>query len=222
MAPNSSQSDIGLYVAIAIAIVVIIITFLFSRRFRKSINVVLLIGLSDAGKTAIFTKIMFNKPKKSVTSLKENEGTNHDLNLKLIDLPGADRLRNRYWEQFRNKANHIVFVLDSTAVDSKLRDLSEYLYAILSDSVVHKNKMMFTITCHKQDLDEAKSIRDIKSVLEKELNAIRDTKKGQLGKTSEEEEEDYLVHKDISFDALRVKFIETSSSNIDQLIKLII
>ena len=222
LSPKKDNSQ--LYIAIAVAIIVIVITLLLSRRFKKSTRVVLLTGLSDSGKTAIFSKVIFNKAKKSVTSLKENEATSNDLNLKFIDLPGADRLRSRYWEQYRSKARHVIFVVDSSTVNGMLRDLSEYLYVLLSDGIVYKNQIRFTIACNKQDLENAKRKDQVKFILEKELNAIRDTRKGQLGKTSEEEDEDYLASQageEISLDALKVNFIETSMNNVDQLIKTI-
>lgn len=221
--PNSYKS-IDLYLALAVAIIVIIVTFLLSRKLKRPVNVVLLTGLSDSGKTAIFSKIIYNKFKKTVTSLKENESTINELNLELIDLPGAERLRGRYWESHRNKARHVVYIVDSTTVETKIRDLSEYLYTLLSDGIIYKNNIQFTIACNKQDLDDRKTKELIKPMLEKELNAIRKTKKGQLGKTSNEEEEDYLAarqEENLLLDSLNVNFIETSIHNLDQLIKTI-
>lgn len=212
---------------IYVALAVVIITFLISvvifiiKKFRKPINVVLLTGLSDSGKTAIFSKIIFNKFKKSVTSLKENEATIKELNLKLIDLPGADRLRESYWEQYRSEAQHVFYIIDSTTVDAKIRDLGEYLYTLLSDGVVHKGKTRLTIACNKQDLDGALSKENLKHILEKELNAIRATKKGRLGKTSNEEKEDYLAARQEEFLTLGVNLIETSIHNLAPLIKTI-
>lgn len=217
--------NIDIYLALAVTLVVVIITYLLTRKFKKSTNVVLLTGLSDSGKTAIFSKIIFNKPKNSVTSLKENEATVKELNLTIVDLPGADRLRNTYWEQYRTKAHHVIFVIDSTTVEAKLRDLGEYLYLLLSDKTLHDNKIQFSIACNKQDLEGAKKIDQIKPIIEKELNAIKDTRSGQLGKTSNEEVEDYLTkfaEGGISLDNLEVKFIETSVYNPQELIKLIL
>lgn len=212
------------YLNILIAVfLVVFVTFLLLRKLKKPANVVLLAGLSDSGKTAIFSKVIFNKPKKSVTSLKENEASMDALGLKLIDIPGTERLRCRYWEQYRKNASQIIYVVDSTTVDSRLRDLSEYLYLLLGDPIVHKHKVRFTIACNKQDLEGAKKTDFIKTTLEKELNAIRATKKGQLGKTSEEEgEEDYLINEEVSLDKLKVNFIETSSNNIEQLIRILL
>lgn len=200
---------------VAVAIIVIVISFLITRRLRKTLRTVLLIGLSDAGKTAIFSRIVFNKPKKTVTSLKENEATVNDLNLKLIDLPGAERLRMRFWEQYRTKADHVMYVVDSANLKAKIGDLSEHLYQILADD---KFKANITIVCHKQDMEEAKSKSEVKSTLEKELNVIEKTKKGQLGKTSNEEENQQFQFKG----SLDMNFIETSINNIDQFVKIIL
>lgn len=213
-----------IYVAVALAIFAILITFLLSRR-RKSVNTVALLGLSDAGKTAIFTKIIFNKLKTTVTSLKENDATSSDLNLRMIDIPGADRLRDRVWDQYKSKVNHILFIVDSTCIDNKLRDCSEYLYSILSDPNTHKNNTQFTIVSHKQDLDGAQSVDALREMIETELTSIKATKTGQLGKTSNEEVEDYLSRfgkEPVNLNSLGVNFIETSVHNLEQLIKIIL
>lgn len=217
---NYKMTDV--YLALVLTLLVVIITYLLTRRLKKSTNVVLLTGLPDAGKTAIFTKIIFNKSKKSVTSLKENEAMINELNLKLIDLPGADRLRSRFWEQYRANARHVIFMLDSTNVENKIRDLSEYLYGLLSDGILYKNKIQFTVACNKQDVDGAQKKDVIKSQLEQELLAIRSTRAGQLGKTSNEEEEDYLAKREPQEILSHVNFIETSVHNPEQLIKLIL
>lgn len=214
-----------IYIAILVAILAVVITFLLSRKFRQSVNVVLLTGLSDSGKTALFTKIIFNKPKRSVTSLKENEATIKELNLKLLDLPGAERLRSRYWERYRGEARHVIFIIDSTTLNKQLRDLSEYLYVLLSDGILYKNKIKFTIACNKQDLENASKKHEIKTILENELTAIKNTKTGQIGKASNEEDDDYLAKldiKEISLDKLKVNLIETSINNPDQLVKIIL
>lgn len=213
-----------LYITILLAIIVVIITFLLSRKFRKTTNVVLLTGLSDSGKTAIFSKIVFNKPKKSVTSLKESEATINELGVKLVDLPGADRLRTLSWEKYRTQARHVVLVIDSTTVESSIRNLSEFLYSLLSDGILYTSKIRFTIACNKQDQDSALKKDDIKDLLEKELSAIKETKKGQLGKTSDEEIEDYIARiegKSVSLDSLKVELIETSMYNPEELVKII-
>lgn len=212
------------YLAIGVAVVIILITFLLSRRLKKAVNVVLLIGISESGKTALFSRIIFNKPKKTVTSLSLNEAIVSDLNIHLVDLPGADRYRNRCYELYRDKARHIVVVIDSTTFRTKLREVSEHLYMVLSDSANYKNQTRITIACHKQDIDGAPGAEIIAPILEKELCAIRNTRAGQLAKTSNDESEDHLAKfktKELTFANLGVKLVETSISNVENLIKTI-
>lgn len=213
-----------IYLTILFALLVVIVTFLLSRKLRRPTNVVLLAGLSGSGKTALFTRIIFNKPKKCVTSLKENEAYIKEFNLRLIDIPGNERLRGRYWDQYRSEARHVVFVLDSGSFEEKLRDLSEYLYELLSDSIIYKSKIKFTIACHKQDIGGSLRKYPIEASLDKELTAIRATKSCQIGKASDEEEEDYLLRlssENISLKNLNVNIIETSTYNPDSLTRMI-
>ena len=219
---DSSKYSLGWLWLIMFTFLLIFLTCFLPRRFKRALNVVLLTGLSDSGKTAIFSKIIFNKPKKSVTSLKENEAIIEELNLKLIDLPGADRLRGRFWEQYRAKARHVVFILDSTTVENKLRDISEFVYSLLCDGILYKNRIKFTIACNKQDLDGAKRKNHIRSLIESELIAIRSTRAGQLGKTSDEEEEDHFAKNDPQDILASVNYIELSVHNPEQLIKLVL
>jgi len=222
---NLDYSMTELYYAAIFTLLLLIITYFLTKRFRKQPNVVLLTGLSDSGKTAIFSKIVFNKYKHSVTSLKENEVTLDEFNLKLIDLPGADRLRNRYWNQYKARARQVIFMLDSTTVESKIRDLGEYLYTLLSDGVFNKTGVKLTIACNKQDLEGAMKKEMVSVLLEKELNAIKETKSGQLKKTSDEEEEDLLARRftgPISLDSLKVGLVEISVDRPEQIVRLIL
>lgn len=225
--PNEEYNLSEYYLTLLATILVIAIVYLFTKRRRQLTNVVLLTGLSGSGKTAIFSKIIFNKQKKTLCSLRENEADNKDLNLKLIDLPGADRLRDLYWEQYRAKAKHVIFVVDSTDIDSKIRDISDHLYNILSDSVVHKNKIKCTIACNKQDLPAARNQDEIKFLIEKEINALRETKKGQLGKTSDEDDYDYIAKtfgsdEPLTLHSLQVDLIQISMQRLDNLMRILI
>lgn len=228
---SNSNQDIstlgpsGFYLALFFTILAIFLVYLTRR--RKSSNTVLLLGLSDSGKTGLFTKLIFNKRKKSVTSLTNNVAECKDLNLHVIDLPGADRLRDIYWEQHKANANRIIFVIDSTTIQEKIRDVSEYLYGLLSDGIIYKNKIQFTVACNKQDLDGSIKKDEIQALLQRELKAIQTTKAGQLEKTSNEEIEDYIAKKfgtadEIELNQLNVQFIETSIFNIEHLMRILI
>ena len=63
---------------------------------------ILLTGISGAGKTTILSQVLAGKEAETVTSLKENQGayaTEKGV-LNLVDLPGAEAIRQKYFDQF--------------------------------------------------------------------------------------------------------------------------
>lgn len=89
--------------------------------------------------------------------------------LQIIDIPGHERLRDKFFDTFKSAARGIVFVIDSSTLQKCVRDVAEYLYTVLSDNVVSSVKPKILILCNKQDHLSAKGCEVIKSVLEKEL-----------------------------------------------------
>lgn len=45
--------------------------------------------------------------------------------LRIVDLPGQDRLRNKYFDQYKNNAKAIVYVVDSVTIQKEIRDVAE-------------------------------------------------------------------------------------------------
>ncbi|KAJ8721984.1 hypothetical protein PYW08_004386 [Mythimna loreyi] len=165
--------------------VVLLFTILFwwcFTRRRTQRRSVLLMGLSDSGKTLLFVRLVYSQYRQTFTSMKENveEYLTTSNNFKLVDMPGQERLRNRYFDQYKNSAKGIVYVIDSVTIQKEIRDVAEYLYTVLSDPVVQSYNIPLLILCNKQDQDLAKGSQVIKSLLEKEINLVRVTKSSQL------------------------------------------
>lgn len=89
--------------------------------------------------------------------------------MKIIDVPGHERLRDKFFEQYKSLAKGIVFVVDSLTLQQDVRDAAEYLYNILTDAVVVQNKPKILILCNKQDQSLAKGSNVVRSIFEKEL-----------------------------------------------------
>lgn len=87
----------------------------------------------------------------------------------MIDLPGHERLREKFFDQYKSIARGIVFVVDSVTLQKDVRDVAEYLYNILSDNIVASSSPSILILCNKQDLSLAKGPNAVKTILEKEL-----------------------------------------------------
>lgn len=87
----------------------------------------------------------------------------------MIDIPGYDRLRDKFLDKYKSSARVILYVIDSVTLQHDIRDSAEYLYNILSDPQVASNVSSVLIVCNKQDLPSAKSSAFVKNLLEKEL-----------------------------------------------------
>ncbi|KAK8757197.1 hypothetical protein V5799_000100 [Amblyomma americanum] len=95
-----------IYVLVAL-VVVLITTLIFFQRRKNLRRAVLIVGLSDSGKTLLFSQLVARKKVGTYTSIKENKAS-YDVPkkgpLSLIDLPGNDRMRARFLDQFKGVA----------------------------------------------------------------------------------------------------------------------
>ncbi|XP_049873393.1 signal recognition particle receptor subunit beta [Pectinophora gossypiella] len=209
-----------------LSLLVLILTLLFwwfiGRRHvqRRS---VLLMGLSDSGKTLLFVRMVFGQYRQSFTSMKENVSDYLSINSKvrIVDLPGEERLRMKYFDSYKDMARGIVYVVDSVTIQKDIRDVAEWLYTILVDKTVQSACPPILILCNKQDQPLAKGSQVVKNLLEKELNLVRVTKSSQLESVdpSQADQTGYLGKqgKDFEFSQLRnrVDFAEASANTGD-------
>lgn len=84
-------------------------------------------GLSEAGKSAIFMQVLHDKFPDTFTSITENvdnysKGT---LSGRIIDIPGHYRVRDKSFEKYKRTAKGIAFVIDSVTVQKEIRDVAE-------------------------------------------------------------------------------------------------
>lgn len=102
--------------------------FLVKKRKAKRTDVVLA-GLCDAGKTLLFSLVLNGSEVETFTSLKENFGflTLEKGIVRLVDLPGHERLRMRFLENYKNTTKALAFVVDSSAIQKEIKDVAEYV-----------------------------------------------------------------------------------------------
>ena len=130
---------------------------------------VLFLGLDNAGKTTIL-KAMCNEPP---TSIAPTRGFNvkqlkvNKLELNIWDIGGQRALR-AYWQNYYDKVNGIVWVVDS-ADERRLEETGEELAALLQEEKLAGAPVI--ILANKQDLATAKSADDISIALN--LHMIR-------------------------------------------------
>ncbi|KAK6753512.1 hypothetical protein RB195_012853 [Necator americanus] len=175
--------------ALVCAVLLVLITtiVLVFRALRDKADTFLIVGLSDSGKTHIFGKIA-NKNTEPVTytSFQENV-LDLDIkgkHLKVVDFPGAERLRKQLVEKWLKKGctslRGITFVVDSSSFSKRARDVAEFLYDVALET---GKKVPILVACNKQDHGLAKSSQVIRSSLEKEIGMINKTRAAALTTT---------------------------------------
>ncbi|XP_076807039.1 signal recognition particle receptor subunit beta-like [Clavelina lepadiformis] len=213
---------IGLFIVFCTAVLWRFITGSSSKR-----DGVLLIGLSDAGKTNLFSQLVSGTGRSTQTSLKENEasyaveGAKRSESLTLLDLPGHEAIRQQFVEKFKDKARGIVYIVDSETFQKNIKDVAEFLFQILTDKSINKMSPKVCIACNKQDKLMAKSKKVIQSQLEKELNTVRKTQSAALSSTSGSGDDNvYLGMKGEEFQfshvkKFKVEFLECNAKSDD-------
>ncbi|XP_029069748.1 signal recognition particle receptor subunit beta isoform X1 [Monodon monoceros] len=144
--------------SVVVALVAVLLTLVFwkfIRSRRSSQRAVLLVGLCDSGKTLLFVRLLTGLYRDTQTSITDSSAAyrvnnNRGTSLTLIDLPGHESLRLQFLERFKASARAIVFVVDSAAFQREVKDVAEFLYQVLLDSIGLKNTPSFLIACNKQ------------------------------------------------------------------------
>lgn len=225
---QSSENGALDYGAIAIALVVVLLTivWIYRRVFgKKKGRSILIVGPSDAGKTAIFVQVWQDRNVDTVTSVVANEGdyspSNGRPDVVLKDLPGNDRVRQKFWESNKAGVRGIICVIDAAGGSKSIRDGADVLYNILTDPLVAKVRPNVLIFANKQDLPTAKGIRVIRASLEREITTLRLTKSATLQTTEGNVSSSKMLgrpDKDFDFDQLlplKVEFAEGTGNSTD-------
>nr|CAG4641155.1 EOG090X0C7N [Eulimnadia texana] len=219
---NLLQGNSGL-IGILVAVFVVLLTgvfFLWKRR-GTSRRGVLLYGLCDSGKTSLFSLLIYNKVLDTFTSLKENIGDyviEGKAALKVVDVPGHERIRQRFLDKYHSSAHCLIFVIDSVTFTKEIRDVAECLYSVLVNPGVSSGCRSLLIVCNKQDQTLAKGAQLIKTQLEKEMNLLRTTRSNQLEAVSGSTNNNTFLGKpgkDFEFSHLqssKVEFVEATCS----------
>jgi signal recognition particle receptor subunit beta len=177
---------VTLGIAVALVVVLLIVLQLLVRPTSKN-NLFLIVGPSNAGKTALFFRIWLDKAVNSVTSMKENDGTfvfpsekgTSARPIRFIDVPGHLRARG-VAKEYLPRAAGILFIID--AADFQVRQAAEALFFVLSNRLVRTRRIPILLVLNKVDAAAASQnpsdlSSSIQAQLEKELTVLRHTKK---------------------------------------------
>nr|XP_018902156.1 PREDICTED: signal recognition particle receptor subunit beta [Bemisia tabaci] len=208
----------GIIVAVIVVIITLAILILYRRRQSAKRNV-LIMGLCNSGKTLLFARLLLHQFRPTLTSIKENAEDCVFGNgvVKLVDIPGSERVRGKYFDLYKPLARAVIFVIDSSTILEEIRDIAELLFTILTDHTLASNQVKILIACNKQDELNSKSANDVQVILEKELNLLKSTKSHQLDSISDSGSKQVPLcpaDKDFEFSKSRfvVDFAESSLS----------
>ncbi|KAJ6525625.1 signal recognition particle receptor beta subunit-domain-containing protein [Mycena capillaripes] len=191
----TSQTLIIASLSLAVACLAILI-FFTRRKSRSSGRLVLLVGPPDAGKTAIFSTLVYDQTLPTHTSLQTNASTvllpAVKKTLTVVDIPGHPRIRDQVNEHIAD-SKAIVFVVDAGTVSRNGAAVAEHLHIILNalTSLPPSQALpSLLILAHKSDLlksgtasatPETLAINRVKTILERELEKRRVSQSGGVG-----------------------------------------
>jgi len=178
-------------VLILFFILFLLLAGLAVKSFRGNLkgDSILFIGLSQSGKTYMVCKLgKTDSDPKTVSSTVSNSmeyETNEKKKLKLVDIPGNDRIRKSELEKYKRGVRGIVFVVNSQTISNEIRDVAELMFSILTDYTIHSKQPKILIAANQQDGSLAKAGTAIVQLIEKELHLLRKTQAAQLKDTDE-------------------------------------
>jgi len=207
--PTTTTETASFLLPISIAIFIVLITIIYLwRRSSKRGRSILIVGPCEAGKTAVFSRLVGGPVVKTVTSLVPNEleyePRNRRPHLLIKDLPGHDRVQIKYWDSSKQLARGILCVIDAAGGNKGIRESADVLYRVLTDSTIFSGCRALYIFANKQDQPMSKGAKVIRSQLEKELTTLRMTKSAGLASTGGKDNRDRCMlgreDKDFDFD----------------------
>ncbi|GBE82108.1 P-loop containing nucleoside triphosphate hydrolase protein [Sparassis crispa] len=147
----------------------------------------LLVGSSDAGKTAILSTLVYKQTLHTHTSMQTNSAVttlpvSHKA-LRVIDVPGHPRLRDQF-QEYLPEAKAVAFVVDASTISRTGPAVAEHLHQVLralTSLPPSQTPPALLIVAHKCDLlkathqtsPEQLAINRVRTVLERELEKRR-------------------------------------------------
>jgi len=186
--------------AVSVLLFLVVFSFL-ALKFRSQgakRDTVLIVGLTNAGKSVLFLQLRDGKFRETHTSLIENDETfplalnsgEKSPVVHVVDIPGHERVRTSKFRQYLPIARGIVFVIDSDNV--QVRPIAEFLYDIFTNKLFLKRKIPLLFACNKSDMSTSQDKQEIKSLLEQELDQLRLTRRS----IPDQNQQEYQEHED--------------------------
>ncbi|KAI0306621.1 P-loop containing nucleoside triphosphate hydrolase protein [Multifurca ochricompacta] len=175
-----------LAIILLVVITMVVVLYFIRRGSHTRGNSIMLVGISDAGKTAILSTLVYGQTLSSHASLQTNTCI-LPLNKKgvtLVDIPGHPRIRAQFREHLPD-AKVIVFVVDASSISRNGSIVAEYLHQILHAVVTilpSQNPPAILILAHKCDLLKSGTVPSTSSLGQLATNRVRNVLERELEK----------------------------------------
>ncbi|RKO93322.1 signal recognition particle receptor beta subunit-domain-containing protein [Blyttiomyces helicus] len=150
------------------------------------------------GKVAETRTSMTENQARFVLFSKEEEIPSPPKPVRIIDVPGHEKLRFKYAE-FIPECSGIIFMLDSGAITRDVRRATEYLYDLLVNPHTQKLQIPVLIVCNKADSLLALNEKKVQELLESEINRLRTTRAAQVDSLDDDRADDFLGYEKEAF-----------------------
>ncbi|KAF8758662.1 Signal recognition particle receptor beta subunit [Rhizoctonia solani] len=175
-------------VSLVLAVLIAFILSFTQRRPSSKRTSVLILGPTDAGKTALYSALAFGQALPTHSSIQSNSAlytTSHGRTLRLVDIPGHPRLRDQFTDHLEDTAA-VVFVVDSASVARNGTAVAESTLALRATrplvTTCKSTSPPLLIHAHKSDLvQKQQAIQRVTAVLERELEKRRSAQAGGVG-----------------------------------------
>lgn len=86
-----------------------------------------MLGLCDSGKTLLYSLLIQGEETETFTSIVENVGQFRTKkgSIKVVDIPGHERLRVKFLDQYKLSTKALCYVVDSATIQKDIRDVAE-------------------------------------------------------------------------------------------------
>lgn len=218
IAAGNPQQIMALVIGVFVGILTLAILFWLTRRKKRG-RTIMIAGICESGKTSMFARLVHKKSVATYTSARDNFGDYKPAgksSLVLVDVPGHERLRQKYIDHYKSSVRGIIYVVDSSNIQKQLRDAAEFLFNIISEPAVFAARPRLLVACNKQDVGLAKGAAVVRRELQRELNLLRATHSRSLQGTNDTPVADhvFLGHEGQDFEfqdlPMKVDFCETS------------
>ncbi|XP_063933139.1 signal recognition particle receptor subunit beta-like [Zophobas morio] len=146
---------------------------------KKKKKLIIIIGLCESGKTTLLLRLALGqKSLESCTSTIPNviEYPNSGKRLaRIVDIPGHECVRKTFLKTYNDKADGVIFVVDSSALKQQAGDVADYLYFLLERYSLLKKRVPFLVFCNKSDSPLSLDLKFIKACLERECSSLSKT-----------------------------------------------